>query len=145
MYAKRPHITKLWPVFARTITDALSNKGPASERVTPSVHVRTLSFPSVPSTMSNKMLNGTKIATAIHNATEDSMQPVPGYVFQEIVNTTLLLNTLLLTITRLKTYIPDEEVSFESYYKCSESFIHSFVTHCNRILRSFKWLVTEQE
>ena len=88
MYGKRPHITKLWPVFARTITDALSNKGPASERVTPSVHVRTLSFPSVPSTMSNKMLNGTKIATAIHNATEDSMQPVPGYVFQEIVNTT---------------------------------------------------------
>ena len=34
------------------------------------------------------MLSGAKISTAVHNATEDTDKPVPGYMFQEIINTT---------------------------------------------------------
>ena len=38
--------------------------------------------------MSSSMLSGKSISSTISSATNDSMQPPPGYIFQEIVNTT---------------------------------------------------------
>jgi hypothetical protein len=38
--------------------------------------------------MTTKMLSGKSISSTISTATNDSMQPPPGYIFQEIINTT---------------------------------------------------------
>ena len=35
--------------------------------------------------MSSSMLSGKSISSTISSATNDSMQPPPGYIFQEIV------------------------------------------------------------